>query len=80
MIDGIPKDLLDDWKGYEISQRIIRAMQDEKDALTQSMQLGHFVNTDDMESTFGASSKAIGKMEGLNEFFNLISGGLEDDI
>jgi len=75
----IPKDLLDDWKTYEISQRVISAMQTRKDALTESMQLGHFIDESNMESTFGQCAHATGVMEGLNLFFDIISGGRDDE-
>ena len=79
MIDGIPNDLLADWKGYEISQRVIRAMQDEKDNLTKLITSGFFVDRTHMSKTFGGSVYATAKMEGLDEFFNLISGGESDE-
>jgi len=75
----IPPDLLEQWRGYEISQRVIKAMQEEKDALTESMQLGHFVNPSSMEQSFGESSHAVGKMEAFNTFFNIIMGGVRDE-
>ena len=75
----IPKDLLEDWLGYEITKKVVSAMQSKKDELTASMQLGHFVSTDNMEATFGAISKATGKMEGYDNFFNIVNGRDEDE-
>jgi len=75
----IPKDLLEDWRTYDITKQVVSAMQKEKDNLTASMQLGHFINTDSMESTFGQISKATGKIEGIEAFFNIINGREVDE-
>ena len=70
----IPKDILEDWMTFESTKRVVSAMQQKKDNLTGEMQLGRFVNTDSMEQTFGQSSKAVGKMEGYDDFFDIING------
>jgi hypothetical protein len=75
----IDPDILEDWRGYEVSQIVIRAMQKRKDALTESMQLGHFIDESNMESTFGQCSHAAGEMVGLNVFFDIISGGIDSE-
>jgi len=74
----INKDLLDEWRGYEISAQVIQAMQNVKEELLAAMEWGQFVNPSNMEETFGMSAKAAGRMEGLNEFFNIIGGRDED--
>lgn len=75
----IPKDLLEEWKHYEITGQVIAAMEKEKERLLTAMELGHFVNPSDMEETFGGVTKASGKMEGLNTFFEIIGGNEDED-
>jgi len=74
----IAKDLLDEWRNYEVSGQVIEAMEKARDELLKSMEWGHFVNPSNMEETFGMSAKAAGVMEGLNKFFNIIGGQDED--
>jgi hypothetical protein len=74
----IHKDRLAQWRDYEMSGQVIKAMQEEKDQLLNAMESGVFVNPSNMEDTFGGITKATGKMEGLNTFFNIIGGENED--
>jgi len=75
----IPQHLINMWKNHEVSERVIAEMQEVKDNLTKLMKEGFFTDRADMEKTFGGNVYAAAKMEGLNEFFNIISGGSEDE-
>ncbi len=73
----IPTDLLSEWKRYEVSGQVIKAMREEKERLLAAMSFGQFVNPSSMEETFGQIAQATGKMKGLNTFFEII-GEVED--
>ena len=75
----IPTDLLSEWKKYEISGQVIKAMQEEKDRLITAMEFGHFVNHANMEETFGQIAQATGEIKGLNAFFEIIGEESDDD-
>jgi len=75
----IPTDLLNEWKNYEISGQVIKAMQEEKDRLTTAMEFGQFVNPSSMEETFGQIAQATGEMKGLNTFFQIIGEDEDED-
>jgi len=73
----ISTDLLSEWKRYQVSGQVIKAMQEEKERLITAMAFGQFVNPSSMEETFGQIAKATGEIKGLNTFFQII--GEEDD-
>jgi len=76
---SIPKDELARWKLDSVSIELTRLMQEGLDILMEAMASGQFLNLENMQETFGMTAKALGKKNGINHYFEIIEGGIEDE-
>ena len=75
----ILKDDLAEWRLHPVSIELTQLMHEELDRIKQSMADGHYLNLEGMHETFGAMSKAVGEIEGLNHYFNIIEGETDEN-
>jgi len=76
---SIPKDELARWKLDSVSIELTRMMQEGLDILMEAMASGQFLNLENMQETFGMTAKAAGEIDGINHYFEIIEGGIEDE-
>ena len=75
----IPKDELERWKLDSVSIEVTRLMQEGRDHLMGAIASGQFLNLENMQETFGMSSKVLGEIAGINHYFEIIEGDKDED-
>ncbi len=75
----INPEALEEWKANPMTRQVMALLNEEKQNLLVSMGMGHFLNLENMEESFGNAAKNVGVIEGIDKFFNLLEREVEDE-
>ena len=72
-------DDLQEWHNHPVSIELMELMQEARDQLVEAMANGHFLNLGNMNETFAATAKAVGTLEGIDFFLNMVKETKDED-
>ena len=68
----INPEAVQEWMANPVTIEMMGMLKKEKQSILESIGQGHFFTPENMEETFGNTSKVIGVIEGIDKFFNLL--------
>ncbi len=75
----IHSEALEEWKANPVTRQVMQLLEEAKQQLLEEMGRGNYLNLQSMEESFGNTAKAVGVVEGIDRFFNLLEKESEDE-